>query len=208
MPTWPIASGQHAKDRRRREHLNHDAARPRYLRVVTLRRPAQQHIAAHGESRAIQHDEGAVRQIVDGAAVPTLGPTLQAFAVKQAVHLRGARRVSQTVRPVPVFGKAYRVLAAAFETGPVPGGECGRLVKKEQLSIEPPPYIALTTFKCEHATDPLPRRPASPCERAFIGMKPAAAIAHQRAARRVGKKLAERIDAILQRHCRSPAGWS
>jgi hypothetical protein len=35
-------------------------------------------------------------------------------------------------------------------------------------------------------------------------VKAPAAIAHESAARRIGKKLAERIDPILQRHCRSP----
>jgi hypothetical protein len=39
-------------------------------------------------------------------------------------------------------------------------------------------------------------------------MKPPAAIAHESAARRVGKKFTERVDAILQWHCRLPAGWS
>ena len=202
MPARLITSGQDANDRRRREHVDHAAARSQNARVVTPRRPGQQRIAADTESCAAERDESTVRQGVDVATVPALGAALQALAVKHLIHIRSAGAPAATTRFAPIFGKSFRFLSPAFEAGPVPGGERGRLVEKEQLGVEPPPYVALPPFEREHAADPLPRSPAPRRERPRRGVKPPAAIAHESAARRVGKKFAERIDAILQRHCR------
>jgi len=88
--------------------------------------------------------------------MPAFGPTLQAFAVDQSIHLGGPRAPAFATRFTPMFGEIFCILPPTFETGPVPGGERGRLVEKKQLGIEPPSYVALTSFKCQHATDPLP----------------------------------------------------
>ena len=201
-----IASAEHTKDCGRRKHVDRRAARPRYTRLVALRRPAQERIAADGESCAVQCDEGAVRQAVDAAPVPTLGAAPQTLVVEHVIHFRGARTAAQTVCDAPKFGETIRILSPAFETGPVAGSERGRLIEKKQLSIVSSPYVAMPSFEREHAANPLPRSPAPRCERPRVGVKAPAAIAHESAARRVGKKLAERVDAILQRHCRLPAG--
>jgi len=133
---------------------------------------------------------------------------LQTLAMERFIHLRGARTAAQAVSHTPMLGKVLRIPSPAFEAGPVPGRERGRLIEKKQLGIEPSPYVAMPSFERQHAADPLPRSPAPRGERPRPGVKPPAAIAHEGAARRVGKKFAERVDAILQRHCRSPAGWS
>lgn len=206
MPVRPIASGKHAKDRRRRKHLDYCAARSRNARVVTLRRPVQQRVAADGESGAVHRDEGAVRQAVDAVPMPVLGAALQTLAMEHLIHLRGAQTTAQAVGHTPILGKTLGILSPAFEAGPVPSGQRGRLIEKKQLGIEPPPDAAMPSFEREHAADPLPRSPAPRRERPRRGVKPPAAIAHKNAARRMGKKFAERINAILQRHCRIPVG--
>src|SRR6516162_1881600 len=184
MPVRLIASGQPRQDRWRRKHIDRTAARPRHAGSVARR------------------DEGAIRQATDFAPVAALGAALQPLAVKHLIHLRGARTTAQAVRYPPILGKIFRILSPAFEAGAVPGGERSRLVEKEQFRVKPPPYVALPSFEREHAADPLPRSPAPRRERPRRGVKSPAAIAHESAARRIGKKFAERIDAILQRHCR------
>ena len=91
MPMRLIAGGEHIKDRGRREHVDHRAAGPRNTRSVTIRRPAQERIAADGESCVVQRYDGAVRQAVDAAPVPALGAALQTLAVEHVIHLRGVR---------------------------------------------------------------------------------------------------------------------
>src|SRR6202043_1257933 len=104
------------------------------------------------------------------------------------------------VRRAPMLGKFLGILAAALEAGPMPGRERGRLVEKKQLGVEAAPDVAPAALEIEHAADPLPRRPAPRRQRLGVGVKTAAAIAAERAARRHGKQLAEWSDAILQRH--------
>ena len=71
-----ITSGQDADDPRRGEHVNDGAVRPRNAGRVTSGGPAQQRIAMHGKSCAVERDEGAIRQAVDAAPVPALGAAL------------------------------------------------------------------------------------------------------------------------------------
>jgi len=202
MPTRLITGGQHFQGRWRGEHVDHCAARPPNTRSVALRGPAQERIAADGESCAVERDDGAIRQAVDAAPMPALGAAPQPLAVEHLIHLRGARTAAQTVRDTPIMGKTFRFLSPAFEAGPVAGGERGRLVEKKQLGVESSPHVAMPSFEREHAADPLPRSPAPRRQRARRRVKPPAAITHENAARWVGKKFAERVDAILQRHCR------
>jgi hypothetical protein len=129
--------------------------------------------------------------------MPALGPSIQALAVQHLVHFAGARPRVQALRFTPSLGKGQRVRAAAFEAGPVPGRERGRFVEKEQFGIEAVPHVAAATPEIEHAANPLPRHPAPRCQRLCGGMQAPAAIAHEQAARRRGKELSERIDAVL-----------
>ncbi len=63
-------------------------------------------------------------------------PSPQAFAVQHFVHLASIRPPAQPMRHSPVLGKFLGILAAALEARPMPGGERGRLVEKEQLDFK------------------------------------------------------------------------
>ena len=79
------------------------------------------------------------------------------------------------------------------------GGERGRLVEEEKLGVELAPHVALTALEGAHADQPVLGLPAAAAQRSIVAMDPPAAIAHEPAALGDGVKLAERIDAILQR---------
>src|SRR5262249_47619773 len=159
MPTRLIAGSEHTDDRRRGEDIDYAAVRPRHAGIVTLGRPVQQCTAANGKSFAVHHDESAIGQGVDAASVPALCSLLQPLAVEHLIHLRNARTAAQVVRCAPMLGKIFRIPSPALKTRPVPGGERGRLVEKTQLGVESAPYVAMPSFECEHATDPMPRSP-------------------------------------------------
>jgi hypothetical protein len=65
----------------------------------------------------------------------------------------------------PFFGKGLRLFAPALETGPVPGGERGWFVKKEQLGVGTAPNLASGAFKVEQAADLLSR-----CQRRVVSV--------------------------------------
>ena len=58
----------------------------------------------------------------------------------------------------------------------------------------------MAPLESRHATDPLAGNPAPRAERAIVAMQPAAAIAHEQSAGDNGDELAERSNAVLQRH--------
>src|SRR5271154_3949503 len=103
----------------------------------------------------------------------------------------------------PRLGKRFGILAPAFETRPMPSRECRRLVEKEQLGVIAAPDVTLPALEIEHAANPLPRRPA-PLRQCFgVGMETPAAVTKQGSPRGRCIEFTERIDAVLQRHCRS-----
>jgi hypothetical protein len=110
------------------------------------------------------------------------------------------RELPDYLRPLPGPGESLRILAAAFEAGPVSGGERGRLIEEKQLGVIAAPDVALAVLEVEHAADPLPRRPAPLGQPLIVGVDASAAVAYEQAARRRGDQLAERIDAVLQGH--------
>ena len=112
--------------------------------------------------------------------------------MKALVDLVGARADE---RHEPVV-----VLAPAERAGPVAGGERGRLVEEEQLREparlqQPRPLPAL---ELEPAADPALDGEAAPDPAGLV--VEAAAVAVDETPGRVGDQLAERRDAILQRH--------
>src|SRR3954454_15347803 len=70
----------------------------------------------------------------------------------------------------------------------------------EQLGVAPTPNVSMPSLEVEAATNPSARDPASSAEGLPVAMEAAAAIAEQQAARSIGKQIAERIDAVGQRH--------
>ena len=128
MPARLIARREYAEYRRRCQDFDHNLPRPWRTRVVAVRRPAQQRVAADGEGRALKGNERAIRQALDLASVQAFGAPVQALAVQHFVHFRGARPPAQLVRFAPIFAEKLRVFAAALEARPIAGRESGRLI--------------------------------------------------------------------------------
>jgi len=173
-------------------------ARPRV--VIDRRRPAQQTVPPHGEGVSIKRDHRAVGKAVDLAAVHALGLAVETLGVQTFVHRggAGARLPAREQR-----GESFRLLAPAFETRPVTGGERRHLVEEEQFGVAVAPDVAVAIIEVEAAADPLLRRPASRAKLAVLIVQAPAAIAHEQSARRIGEQAAKRIDAVLQGHRRA-----
>ena len=104
--------------------------------------PAQQCVALNREGRLIECGKCAVGQLVDVAPMQALGATSEAFVMQNIVHLRRIGQPAKSTRLAPFFSKGLRVFAAALEARPVPSGQRGWLVKKEQLGVETAPDVA------------------------------------------------------------------
>jgi hypothetical protein len=132
--------------------------------------------------------------------VTALGLAGETLGVQTFVHRGGA---SARLSAREQRGELFRLLAPAFEAGPVTGGERGHLVEKKQFAIAVAPYLAVAIVEFETAADPLLRRPA-PCAKLAVPIvQSPAAIAHEQSARRIGEQSAKRIDAVLQGHRRA-----
>lgn len=94
--------------------------------------------------------------------------------------------------------ESLRIRPPALEAGAMTGRQRGRLVEEEQLGIAGAPDVSMPSLEVEATTNPSARNPASRTEGAVVAMEPSAAIAEQKAARSIGKKIAERIDAVGQ----------
>ena len=113
--------------------------------------------------------------------------------MQHAVDLGGARRRCAPSPPPEGGGEGIRGGAPALEAGTMTGGERGRFVEEEQLGIALSPDGALASPEFEPAANPAARDPSPRAEGAIIAMKPAAAIAEEKAAGSIGKELT-RID--------------
>ena len=120
---------------------------------------------------------------------------VQALGVKRSIH-RAGRGALLLARKQP--REKLCVAATAFKTWPMTGRKSGDLIEEEQLRIIATPHIALAILEFEDATYPLPRRPTPTSQGPVGGVNLAAAIAHQRAARRCRNEFAEGGDAVLQ----------
>ena len=133
-----------------------------------------------------------------------LGAAGEALGMQHAIHLGGARAFGAAARPVT--RERDRILPAAFEARAVAGGERRHLVEEKELRVAASPHRAVTIIETEPAADPRLRGPPSRGEPAIIVMQPAAAIAHEQAARRVGEQFAEGGHAVLQSHGLAASG--
>jgi len=205
VPAWSIAARQRSQGAGRCENVNHKIARTRMRRGVSAGCPLQQRRAADDPGAAglvRQGDNAAVGQAVERAPVPALGPPVEPLCVQHAIDLvRGhSRPAGERRRECP------RVGAPALEAGPVTGRQRRRLIEEEQLGVAPAPNVSMPSLEVEAASNPPARDPAPSAEGLPVAMETAAAIAEQQAARSIGKQIAERIDAVGQRHCDSSCG--
>ena len=181
MPPRRIAARQHFDHRRRRQHLHLDALRAR---------------APLGVARA-SSAAGAVPFTANASSPDSVtnAPSGKSSSLRLCSRLaRPSSRsacstssisgaLARAPRPANFSAKSLRLLAAAFEAGPVAGGERGRLVEEKQLRVIAAPDVALPALEAQHAADPLPRCVAPFRQRPVVAMEFAAAIAEQRAAR-------------------------
>jgi hypothetical protein len=137
------------------------------------------------------------REACRSFAACALGFAVEALGVQQPVHGRGARAFPFAGKK---FGKFLGILAPAFETRPVAGGERRHLVKEEQFAVAVAPHFAVAIIEGQFAANPLPRDPAAGPQRFVVAMQAPAAIAYELPARGICEYFAERIDAVLQRH--------
>src|SRR5664279_1727190 len=181
MPERPVSGGQHGKDRRRRPPVDRDPTRPRFSARIPRRHPAQQAFATHGISLAVEYDHGAVGKRIDLLPMATLGFAIEAFGLQHGIHGRRARAVGFAGKQ---RREVFRILAAAFETWPMPGGQRRHFVEEKQFGVAVTPYLAMALVEFEPAADPLPRHPAA-LSKSLVGtMQTPAAVAHEQPARR------------------------
>ena len=196
-----VASRQDGENCRRREHIHLDAARFRSAGIIGFRCPAQERLAAHRKGPLLlRGDERAIGQRVDIPAMEALHastPPLR-WSISSISSARGGRACSPFAS-CHCAANVHRILAAAFEAGPMASRERRRFIKKEQLGIEAAPDVAMPSLEVENAADPLPRRPAAVRQCLYIGVKTTAAVAHEQPTCRYSGQVAERRDAILQR---------
>jgi hypothetical protein len=188
-----------------REHPTPDRRRPAARGTITGGAPGQQAIAEDQKSGRglVKKDEHAVGQVVqrrleaDLAARARLDPS----PVQHPIHnRRGAVRGAE--RPPPCGLELPERCAPALETGPMPGRQRRRFVEKEQLGVAARRHDrAPATPEAELATDPAAMPPARRTQRS-AGVVQDTAVAHERAARRVGDDLTRGRHPVLQRHGR------
>jgi hypothetical protein len=186
-------------DRRRRQHLDRTGHRGRG--TVTGQRPRPQPTAAEQAHVATSPDHDTVGQLtgVHGAGDLTPGP-VDPLAVQYRVHLAGPRPAGQPLRRLRCRGETEEIGAAAVATRPVPGGQGGRLIEKEQR--RPPARrhrIAPDTLPVQHAADPRLRPPMAHSQLTALPVQ-TATIAHHQATGRIRDDLARWQHPVLQRH--------
>ena len=125
-----------------------------------------------------------------------VSPRRAAFAVEALVDLVRAARAGDLEEPVVV-------LASAQCARPVPGRERGRLVEEEELRELPrlQERLAVPALELQATGDPPPGGHPSPDSTLVV--VDAAAVPVDEPAGRIGDQLAQRSDAVLERHAPS-----
>ena len=121
-------------------------------------------------------DHRAVGKYIELPHMGTFGHANQPLGMKHGVHY-GRRRALLLARKQQ--REAFGILAPAFETRPVSGGESYHLIEEEQLGVAIAPHGAMAIVEFELAANPLLRCPAPSAEFLAIIVQPPATIAHQ-----------------------------
>jgi len=142
----------------------------------------------------VEH-EGAVGQVVEIGDVAALPSRLRvdSFAVELRVDVVG-------VQSVPQRAETFVVVATALGARAVPGRERRRLVEEEKLGVPARLHQrrAAPVSKLQPAGDPAPAV-VSPPDAAALVVQTASVAVHE-AARRIRDQLAQRRNAVLERH--------
>jgi hypothetical protein len=122
---------------------------------------------------------------------------VEAFRVQNAIHL-GSARPSIRIRTIgPQSGEGFRILPAAFEARPVPGGKRGYFVEKEKLGIVFPPHVAVTSVEVQAAADPGATDVPAFAQSPIVTMKSSATVSQHGSAHLDSNQLTEDVNAIL-----------
>jgi len=199
MDHRPVAGPDRGDDRRWRQHL--DRAGHPGGGTVTGQRPRPQPPADEQARVAARPDHDTVGQLtgVHGAGDLT-SCSVDPLAVQYRVHLAGPGPAGQPLRRLPCRGETEEIRAPAIATRPVPSGQRGRLIEKEQC--RPPARrhrIAPDTLPVQHAANPRLRPPVANSQLTALPVQ-AATIAHDQATGRIRDDLARRQHPVLQRH--------
>lgn len=161
------------------------------------------HPAAPDQAGAVfPDDERTVRQ---GAkpGLPALlaaGADIHAFTMHLCIDVPRTRRRIERLRGLPGVLPGSKGAVPAFAAGPVAGSDGGGFVEEEQFRIAPWRHdVTMPSAKFQPADQPGLQRPAPRAELPVFVMQDAA-IAHEAAAFGNGDDIAQRRDAVLQRH--------
>jgi len=194
---------EYLHERRRRENRC-GAPGARHNSVVAAGSPPQEPVSQHEERGLVANHERPVRQRLEWGLepplnVPARGPRGDPLGMQPRIQRIGPSAVSE-VKIVPKCDKLSVVLVAAEGAGAVTGGKCCRLVEEEQLgeSARLEEALALPPPELQAAGDPASAVEAPPDRP--VRVVEAAAVAVDKAPRRVGDQIAERRDPVLKRH--------
>src|SRR5579884_1002791 len=180
------AGAQHLHEGRRRED-RHASTRPRDALGVAARGPPEQLGLEHEPRFAVVQDERAVREPVER----TLAPRAEPLFVEPRVDRVGPRADDRD--------EAHVVRAAALGAGPVPGGECGRLVEEEEPGVPAGRHRAVVpTTELEATRDPALADEAAADPPLVVVESPA--VAEDEAALGRRDQLSARCDPVPERH--------
>src|SRR5690349_25109217 len=101
---------------------------------------------------------------------------VEAFRVKNAIHIGSARSLMQYGTIGPKRGKSFRIFPAAFEARPVTGGKRGYFVEKEKLRIVFSPHVAVTSVEFQAAANPTATDVPPSAQNPIVTMKSSATV--------------------------------
>ena len=167
---------------------------------VPRRLPREQRPAEHEVRRAVVEHDRAVRQVVErrGVEATLARDRLDPLVLESHVDRVGA---DVAVEPAPERREPVVVLPAAEGARAMTRRERRRLVEEEELGEACPgleEWRAVPVLEDQAARDPASYLPAPPDPP--LGVVQAAAIPVDEAARRCRDEIAERRDAVLERH--------
>ena len=199
------AGAKDPDERRRRDHERTLPSRPAATVDVTGRRPAKQ-LTPENEARPpVLEDERTVGKVVERRLVMELPARVGVHALGVELRVDRVGPILPTMKLAPDREEPNVVLPPTERARPVPGGERGRFIEKEQLGERAGlhQWSALPVAKLEPAGNPALAVVAAADAPGHV--VEAAAVPVDQAPRRVGDELAERCDAVLQRHGRTQA---
>lgn len=171
--------------------------------AVTAERPCAGVAGMNKKGFAFNGVHGAVWKLggCDALSCAAAGKCLLHRAGGEGIDFRdGGARLLAT-RADEGLPESFRLLAAAFEAGPVAAGQGCRLIQKEEFSIMAGPHQrAAPALEVQPADDPALAGPLPGFQRLVVAVKAAAPVSHEQATLGHCMQMPERISPVLERH--------